>query len=106
MSRLALRQGTNRPTDLTRAPAPDGTRCARAGRERRQDPLAELRRPDSGEKLEGVPPVVAHEPWNAPQHAERLDGTGRFGLAHVGGLPAELLENAGHGLLRSLVVAA
>src|SRR5262245_54357334 len=58
------------------------------------------------QELERVVPVVAQEARDAPEHAEGLDGTGSFGLAHVRGLPAELIENDGDGLFRRLVVAA
>jgi hypothetical protein len=40
-----------------------------------------------------VGPVVFAEARDAPQHAERFDGTGGYGAAHVGGFPAELVED-------------
>jgi hypothetical protein len=45
------------------------------------------------QQFEGMLPLVADEAGNAPEDTERLDGTGGFHFAHVGGLPAELVEN-------------
>src|SRR5262245_56090005 len=58
------------------------------------------------QKLECVRPLVAKEARDAPKHAQRLDGPRRLGLAHVGGFPAELVEDVAHDLLRDLVIAA
>ena len=37
-------------------------------------------------------PIVAQKAGNAPKHAQRFDGASGFGFAHVGDLPAELIE--------------
>lgn len=40
-------------------------------------------------------PLVVEEARDAPEHAEGFDGAGGFGGSHVGGLPAELVEDGG-----------
>lgn len=45
------------------------------------------------EELEGVGPLILAEAGDAPEHAERFDGAGGFYASHVGGLPAELVED-------------
>src|SRR6266699_2037628 len=82
------------PTSTRTPPAIEGGRDGAPGR----STLAQ--------HLEGVRPIVAQEAGDAPEDAQRLDGAGRLGLPHVGGFPAELLEEAGHRLLRTVVVAA
>ena len=57
------------------------------------------------EHLERVRPLVADEAGDAPEHAQRLDGAGGFGLAHIGRFPTELIENPAHDFLRRVVVA-
>src|SRR5437016_12943123 len=57
-------------------------------------------------QLERVPPIVAQEARDAPEHAQRLNGAGGLGFAHVQRLPAELIENVAHRLLCRVVVAA
>src|SRR5512140_137172 len=56
--------------------------------------------------LERVAPFIVQKSGNAPQHCQRLDRARRFGLAAVERLPAELIENSRHGLLRVIVVTA
>src|SRR5262245_10644313 len=51
-------------------------------------------------------PIVAKETGDTPEHAQRFNRAAGLRLAHVGGFPAELVEDAAHGLLRALVVAA
>jgi len=51
-------------------------------------------------------PFIAQEARNAPKHAKRLDGAGRFRLPHVSSFPAELVEDFAHDLSGRLVVAA
>src|SRR2546426_2758481 len=58
------------------------------------------------QQLESVCPVIAQKAGDAPEDAQRLDRAGRLDLPHVGRLPAELLEDSGHRLLRPFVIAA
>src|SRR6516165_2364188 len=58
------------------------------------------------QQLERMGPIIAQEAGNEPEHAERLDSAGGLGFAHVGRLPAELVEDAAHRLLCRVVVAA
>ena len=58
------------------------------------------------EKPEGVGPFVFREAKNAPKHAQWLDGSGGFGLAQVGGLPAKLVIDLVHDGFSVIVVAA
>ena len=51
-------------------------------------------------------PFVPKKSGDAPEHAERLDRADRLDLPHVRRFPAELVQNAAHGLLRHLVIAA
>lgn len=51
-------------------------------------------------------PLIVQEAGNAPEHAKRLDGARGVGVAHVGGLPAELVKDGGHGPLCAVVIAA
>src|SRR5262245_22197759 len=60
---------------------------------------------ESRQQLEGVDPVVAQEAGNAPQHAQRLNGTSRLYLPHVRSFPAELIQDPCHHCLRCLVIA-
>src|SRR5437667_12611039 len=62
--------------------------------------------PRSVEQLERVDPVLTQEARDAPEHAQWLDRTGCLDRAHIGRLPAELIENAAHGFLRRQVIAA
>src|SRR6185369_12246596 len=60
----------------------------------------------SPEQLESMGPLIAQKTGDAPQHAQRLDGAGALDLAHIGRLPAELVEQAADRLLGRLVVPA
>src|SRR5262249_24110124 len=42
----------------------------------------------------------------APENAKRLNRARGLGATHVGGLPAELFEDAGHGFLGIVVISA
>src|SRR5262245_4214499 len=48
------------------------------------------------QEFERVGPLVAQKARYEPEHAERLDGAGGLDLAHVGSLPAELVEDAAY----------
>src|SRR3954468_5534068 len=58
------------------------------------------------DELERVGPLVAEEAGDAPEHAERFNRAGGFHAPHVFAFPAELVEDAGDGLLRGRIVAA
>src|SRR5262249_33618414 len=58
------------------------------------------------QQFEGVTRLVAREDRDAPEHAKRLDRAGGFGTAHVGGFPAELIDDLGDRLFCGLIVAA
>src|ERR1700691_1869058 len=60
----------------------------------------------SVQQLERVGPFVACESLDAPQHAQRFDSACRFRRAHIGGLPAKLIQDFGHDLLCCFIVAA
>jgi hypothetical protein len=59
-----------------------------------------------GEDLEGVGPLVPQKARNAPEHAERLDGSGGDDSAAVEGLPAKLLDDARRLSFRFAAIAA
>ncbi len=60
----------------------------------------------SAEKLEGMRPLLAEKPGDAPENAQRLDCPRGPGAAHIGRLPAELIEQASHRLLCGRIVSA
>src|SRR5687768_16871587 len=60
----------------------------------------------SPQQLERVDPVLAQEAGDAPQDAQGLDRPRCLDESHIRGLPTELVEKPGHGLLGGRVVAA
>src|ERR1035441_1638982 len=58
------------------------------------------------QQLERMRPLVPQESRDAPQHAQRLNRPCRLHAAHVRGLPAQLIQQPGHGLLRARIVPA
>ena len=51
-------------------------------------------------------PLIAREARDAPKHAKRLNRTGSFRLAHIGGFTAELAKDFAHRFSGWFVVAA
>src|SRR5262245_22984071 len=60
----------------------------------------------SAQQLECVSPAVLEESWDAPERAERLDHARGLRRAHVGALPAELIDDPRDDRFRGRIVAA
>src|SRR5258705_10087846 len=83
---------TSRPRRVSRArytsPMPPAPRSARISYGPRRVPGRSATR--SAQELERMGRFLAQEGGDAPEHAERLDGAGGLGFAHVRHLPPEL----------------